>query len=56
VRVTAAPLVPGAENVSRLVPGLSYWEGPVGLTGPGGDREGHGHVELTGYTGSRLPL
>jgi predicted secreted hydrolase len=56
VRVTATPLVRDAENVSGLVPGLSYWEGPVRLTGPGGAREGDGYVELTGYTGSRLPL
>ena len=53
VRVTATPLVKGAENVSSLVPGLSYWEGPVGLTG---SENGNGYVELTGYTGSRLPL
>jgi predicted secreted hydrolase len=56
VRVTATPWVSGAENVSGLVAGLSYWEGPVGLTGPRGEREGEGYVELTGYTGSRLPL
>ena len=53
VRVKATPLVKGAEDVSALVPGLSYWEGPVGLTG---SEEGTGYVELTGYTGSRLPL
>jgi predicted secreted hydrolase len=56
VRVRATPLVRAAENVSALVPGLSYWEGPVGLTGPGDARAGDGYVELTGYTGSRLPL
>jgi predicted secreted hydrolase len=60
VRVTATPVVKGAENVSALVPGLSYWEGPVRLTGGGGERgdagAGEGYVELTGYTGSRLPL
>jgi predicted secreted hydrolase len=56
VEVVATPLVRGAEDVSRLVPGLSYWEGPVGLTGRGGARAGDGYVELTGYTGSRLPL
>ncbi len=53
VRVTATPMVKGAENVSVLVPGLSYWEGPVGLTG---SEKGDGYVELTGYTGSKLPL
>jgi predicted secreted hydrolase len=53
VRVTATPLVRSAENVSSLVPGLSYWEGPVGLTG---SENGNGYAELTGYTGSRLPL
>ena len=56
VRVTATPLVRGSENVSTLVPGLSYWEGPVGLTGSEDGRGGDGYVELTGYTGSRLPL
>ncbi len=56
LRATAIPLVRAAENASRLVPGLSYWEGPVGLTGPGGGPIGDGYVELTGYTGSRLPL
>ncbi len=56
VRATAIPLVAGSENVSHLVPGLSYWEGPVRLTGPDGGRIGDGYVELTGYTGSRLPL
>ncbi len=56
VRVTATPLVRASENVSHLVPGLTYWEGPVGLTGQDGVPKGDGYVELTGYTGSRLPL
>ncbi len=56
VRVIAIPMVRGSENVSQLVQGLSYWEGPVGLTGPDGAPMGGGYVELTGYTGSRLPL
>jgi predicted secreted hydrolase len=56
VRVTATPLVRESENVSQLVPGLAYWEGPVGLTGRDGTPEGDGYVELTGHTGTRLPL
>ncbi|HEX9051124.1 MAG TPA: lipocalin-like domain-containing protein [Anaeromyxobacter sp.] len=56
VRATAIPLVRGSENVSQRIPGLSYWEGPVGLTGPDGVTIGVGYVELTGYTHSRLPL
>jgi predicted secreted hydrolase len=60
VRVGVVPVVKQAENVSALVPGLSYWEGPVRLTGDadaqGGSGAGEGYVELTGYTGGRLPL
>ncbi len=56
IRVVATPLVRGAENVSRLVPGLSYWEGPVRLTGPAGESSGDGYVELTGYSRARWPL
>lgn len=56
IRLTATPSVPGSENVSGLVPGLSYWEGPVRLTGPRGVTLGGGYVELTGYAGGRLPL
>ena len=57
LRVEAVPEVRGAENRSSLVPGLSYWEGPVRLTGPEGRQAGEGFVELTGYTkGGRLPL
>ena len=57
IRVRAIQLVEDAENRSALAPGLSYWEGPVGLTGPEGRPAGEGYVELTGYTvGGRLPL
>jgi len=56
VRVDAVPEVRDAENVSSLVPGLSYWEGPVRLTGGEGRHAGDGYVELTGYAGGRLPL
>jgi predicted secreted hydrolase len=57
IRVEAEPEVRAAENRSSLVPGLSYWEGPVGLTGPQGRQAGEGFVELTGYaSGGRLPL
>lgn len=48
------PLVAACENVSTLVPGLAYWEGPVRLLGPGGVSVGEGYVELAGYgAGSR---
>ncbi|HEY6100504.1 MAG TPA: lipocalin family protein, partial [Anaeromyxobacter sp.] len=57
LRLRAVPMVRDAENRSELLPGLSYWEGPVGLTGPEGRPAGEGYVELTGYTvGARLPL
>ena len=46
-----------AENRSAILPGLSYWEGPVRVAGPGGAPAGEGYVELTGYAkGARLPL
>lgn len=51
------PLVAAAENVSALLPGLAYWEGPVGLVDAAGRAAGEGYVELTGYRrGGRLPL
>jgi predicted secreted hydrolase len=51
------PEVAGAENRSRLSPGLFYWEGPVRVLDRSGGRAGEGYVELTGYgEGSRLPL
>jgi predicted secreted hydrolase len=51
------PEVRAAENVSALVPGLAYWEGPVRLTGPDGQPAGEGYVELTGYgDGARPPI
>ena len=56
IDVAVVPLVKAAENVSRLVEGLSYWEGPVAVT-VGGRPAGEGYVELTGYgPGGRLPL
>jgi predicted secreted hydrolase len=63
VRVPAAgldvaiePEVREAENASALLPGLSYWEGPVRVLA-GGKRVGEGYAELTGYvSGGRLPL
>jgi predicted secreted hydrolase len=57
IRVDVAPLVRGAENRSSLAGGLSYWEGPVRLTGAGGRPLGEGYVELTGYgEGARPPI
>ena len=63
VRVPAAgldlavePLVVAAENRSRLVRGLRYWEGPVRAL-QAGRRAGEGYVELAGRgEGSRPPL
>jgi predicted secreted hydrolase len=51
------PTARAAENVSRLVSGLAYWEGPVRARAPDGSDAGEGYVELTGYgPGGRLPL
>jgi predicted secreted hydrolase len=63
VRVPAAaldvaiePELREAENASALLPGLSYWEGPVRVLA-GGKRVGEGYAELTGYVGGgKLPL
>jgi len=41
--------LPDQENVSRLVPGLFYWEGSVVVTDESGLFLGVGYVELTGY-------
>ncbi|MBK9517565.1 MAG: carotenoid 1,2-hydratase [Anaeromyxobacter sp.] len=50
------PALAAAENRSRLVEGLSYWEGPV-IVSAGGEVVGEGYAELTGYgAGGRLPL
>jgi predicted secreted hydrolase len=57
VRLAVVPEVRAAENRSRLLPQLSYWEGPVRLVTPDGAPAGDGYVELTGYAkGGRLPL
>ncbi len=49
IRITVRPEVQAAENVSRRVPGLAYWEGPVRVTAPDGRPAGEGYAELTGY-------
>ncbi|HEX9055039.1 MAG TPA: lipocalin-like domain-containing protein [Gemmatimonadales bacterium] len=49
IRITVEPELRAAENVSRRVPGLSYWEGPVRIIGPDGKPAGDGYAELTGY-------
>jgi predicted secreted hydrolase len=50
------PEVAAAENRSRLVRGLRYWEGPVRVR-QAGQPAGEGYVELAGRgEGSRLPL
>ena len=49
IELTVEPELAGAENVSRRVPGLSYWEGPVRLLDPRGKPAGEGYAELTGY-------
>jgi predicted secreted hydrolase len=51
------PLLAAQENVSRLVPGLAYWEGAVVVRDASGNVLGRGYVELTGYAeGGRLPI
>ena len=51
------PLLAAQENVSRLVPGLAYWEGGVVVRDASGNVFGRGYVELTGYAeGGRLPI
>jgi predicted secreted hydrolase len=50
------PEFAGAENRSRLLDGLFYWEGPVRVL-EGGRSVGEGYAELTGRgKGSRPPL
>jgi predicted secreted hydrolase len=57
IRLDVGPEVHAAENRSALLPGLSYWEGPVRVVAPDGAAAGEGYVELTGYAkGARLPL
>ncbi len=55
LELSLSPLVPAAENVSRLIDGLAYWEGPVAVTDTRGGEVGRGYVELTGYGGTRRP-
>lgn len=43
------PLVPDSELATPLSTGVTYWEGPVRVTG---SHAGEGYVELTGYAGS----
>jgi predicted secreted hydrolase len=58
LRLEVRAEVDAAENRSRLVPGLDYWEGPVEVRGgPGGRRLGEGYVEQVGRgPRSRPPL
>jgi predicted secreted hydrolase len=49
LELTVEPELAAAENVSRRVPGLSYWEGPVRVTDEAGKLAGEGYAELTGY-------
>jgi predicted secreted hydrolase len=54
--LAVSPLVVAAENRSRLVRGLRYWEGPVRAS-QDGRPAGEGYVELAGRgEGSRPPL
>lgn len=48
LELTLTPLVPACELVSTTT-GVSYWEGPVEVTG---SATGRGYAELTGYHGS----
>ena len=57
VQVVVEPELRSAEDVSRLVRGLAYWEGPVQVRAADGSAAGEGYAELTGYAaGGRLPL
>ena len=57
LRMSVTPEVRAAENRSRLVPGLFYWEGPVRAVDARGAPVGEGYVELTGYgERSRPPI
>jgi len=49
LELSLAPLVQDCELVSSASTGVTYWEGPVELTGP---TRGRGYAELTGYAGS----
>ena len=53
--LVVTPEVPDSENVSRILPGLAYWEGPVRVETAAGDRLGQGYVELTGYAERSRP-
>ena len=55
LELVVTPEVPDSENVSRLLPGLAYWEGPVRVETPAGVRKGQGYVELTGYAKRSRP-
>lgn len=55
LEMVVTPEVPDSENVSRLLPGLAYWEGPVRIETAGRDRLGQGYVELTGYAERSRP-
>ncbi|NNF27281.1 MAG: carotenoid 1,2-hydratase [Gemmatimonadetes bacterium] len=54
---TVAAMESAAENVSKRIPGLFYWEGPVEVTDAEGAVIGRGYLEMTGYgEGSRPAL
>ncbi len=55
LEMTVTPELPDSENVSRLLPGLAYWEGPVRVESSRGVRLGQGYVELTGYAERSRP-
>ncbi len=55
LEMVVTPEVPDSENVSRLLPGLAYWEGPVRVETSRGVRLGQGYVELTGYAERSRP-
>ena len=53
--LVVTPEAPDSENVSRILPGLAYWEGPVRVETSRGIRLGQGYVELTGYAERSRP-
>ena len=53
LRMEIVPELADQENRTRT--GASYWEGAVTVQAPGGQKLGHGYVELVGYRMKNRP-